>query len=617
MQRANKFKLLLWSLIGLAAAAGITRFARGLGSMTSLTDNVPWGLWIGFDVMSGVALAAGGFVVTAFYYIFKREEFHPIARPAVLTAFLGYVAVVFGLLFDLGLPWNIWHMIVFWNPHSPLFEVGWCVMLYSTVLLLEFSPVPLESTSKWASIRQMLLKARLPLVIAGISLSTLHQSSLGSLFLIMPHRVHPLWYSPMLPVLFFLSAIALGFLMVTFESLFTGFLYKRKPEPELLGKVGSILRWVLLLFLFVRFGDIVLQGKSAALSAPGWQTSWFWIEIAIAGVIPLVLLFLPRVRYTTAGQWSVALSGVTGIVLNRINVGGFAHLSRGDEFYFPAWSEVAISAGVVAVIALVFMFIVERFNVWERRPSDPADDPLHKPEFDNAGQSWLGTPSVAARTVNSLAFVIFAALGFAILAQSKVEGNGIPNIEARRARGGDTLWIDGNRDGYGVRFAHKAHILREGDSTSCVQCHHFDLPDDRGTACAECHNRMYLAAAQFHHDWHSSLQGASLGCFDCHRQGEPKSRTSAKACNECHKNIVKTSKIVIDDFGKSGYVDALHQTCIGCHQERSLSLNKEKLPQCASCHDARTIPGDFRRTLPGKRAIVPGKIDLAVKSAEK
>ena len=153
MNRVRKLKLALWALIGLAASVATARFVFGLGASTNLTDANPWGVWVGFDVMGGVALAAGGFIVTATVYIFKLENFHSVVRPAVLTAFLGYLAVAVGLLFDLGLPWNIWHMIVYWNPQSPLFEVGWCVMLYLTVLALEFFPVPAEEFPRLASIR--------------------------------------------------------------------------------------------------------------------------------------------------------------------------------------------------------------------------------------------------------------------------------------------------------------------------------------------------------------------------------------------------------------------------------------------------------------------------------
>jgi len=163
VERVGRLKLILWMLVGLAAAVATARFIFGLGAVTHLSDAMPWGLWVGFDVMCGVALAAGGFVVTASVYIFKLEKFHSIVRPAVLTAFLGYIAVVVGLLFDLGLPWNIWHLMIYWNPHSPLFEVGWCVMLYLTVLTLEFFPVPAEEFSALARVRRFLIRLRIPL----------------------------------------------------------------------------------------------------------------------------------------------------------------------------------------------------------------------------------------------------------------------------------------------------------------------------------------------------------------------------------------------------------------------------------------------------------------------
>jgi Ni/Fe-hydrogenase subunit HybB-like protein len=256
--------------------------------------------------MGGVALAAGGFIITATVYIFKLERYHTIVRSAVLTAFLGYVAVAVGLLFDLGLPWNIWHVIVFWNPHSPLFEVGWCVMLYLTVLSLEFFPVPAEEFSALARIRRFLIQWRLPLVIAGIGLSILHQSSLGSLFLIMPYRLHPLWYSPILPVIFLVSAIGLGLFTVIFESHFTAYLYRRKPETELLAGLGGAARWVLILYLLVRLGDLVLRGQIGALVGRGWQVPMFWFELALMAVVPTALLFVPAVRRSQSGQWAAA-----------------------------------------------------------------------------------------------------------------------------------------------------------------------------------------------------------------------------------------------------------------------------------------------------------------------
>ena len=331
MTRVHRLKFILWVVAGLAAAVAAARFTYGLGATTHLSDATPWGMWIGFDVMGGVALAAGGFIMTAAVYIFRLERFHEVVRPAVLTAFLGYAAVAVGLLFDLGLPWNIWHMIVFWNPHSPLFEVGWCVMLYLAVLTLEFFPVPAEEFSALARLRRALLKLRLPLVILGIGLSTLHQSSLGSLFLIMPYRLHPLWYSPLLPLLFLVSAIALGMMMVTFESHFTAYLYRRKGETEALASLGGAARWVLLLYLAIRFGDLAVRGQLGHLAAADWRVAMFWLEIGAMAIVPLILFSIPRTRGTRGGQWTAAGVGIFGVVLNRIDVGGLVHVGKPER----------------------------------------------------------------------------------------------------------------------------------------------------------------------------------------------------------------------------------------------------------------------------------------------
>lgn len=584
MERIAKLKLVLWSITGLALAVGFTRFIMGLGSVTALTDAVPWGLWIGFDVMSGVALAAGGFVITAIYYIFKREEMHHFVRPAVLTAFLGYAAVVLGLLFDLGLPWNIWHMIVFWNPHSPLFEVGWCVMIYTAVLLLEFSPIPLEETSRYAKIRNTLLKARIPLVIAGISLSTLHQSSLGSLFLIMPYRVHPLWYSPILPILFFLSAIALGFLMVTFECLVTTYFYKRERETRNAGRLLSWGRWALLLYIVVRFSDLIIRGYAADLTSPGWQTIWFWVEIALAAFIPLILMFIPRTLYSHAGQWVIASFGVFGIALNRINVGGFAQIERGAPFYLPAWSEIAISAGVVSFMALVFLWLVEHLHIWECKPKLSETDSMQPALFDRASGAWLGKAMAADITKYSLAVVIAAGIGFTLLSGDKVTAKGNEPTPVKPARGGDTLWVDGDRDSTGVAFAHQAHIEREGKE-HCAVCHHMNLPGDKNSACVNCHSDMTLQGDAFKHDWHSSPQGANIACFKCHAEGQSKRSETALKCEQCHKDMIPVgSEIKVEKYVTPSYSEAMHLLCIDCHKAHIDTLNNMNLDKCPSCH---------------------------------
>ncbi|MCG6958825.1 Ni/Fe-hydrogenase cytochrome b subunit, partial [bacterium BMS3Abin03] len=420
MNRVRNTKLVLWLITGFAAAVGLNRFIFGLGATTNLTDATPWGLWIGFDVMGGVALAAGGFVMTAIFYIMKREEFHPLVKPAVLTAFLGYLAVVFGLLFDLGLPWNIWHMIVYWNPHSPLFEVGWCVMLYSAVLLLEFSPVPLEEFSRYAKIRNFLMRFRFVFVLLGIMLSTLHQSSLGSLFLIMPFKLHPLWYSNILPIEFFISAIALGLMMVALESQVSHWLYKRKPETNLVAKLGKTVVWVLGTYFLVKFIDLTVSGKLGLIINGSWESFVFITEIMISIIIPVIIFAVPKLRNNTKAQWIGSFMVVFGMVLNRINVGGLTMLSVTGDSYTPSWMEITISLGVVSAAALVFLFAIEKFHVWDLKPQDPESLPHSAPSFDYSSHAWLGTPDVSSLTKYSLAFVISFAVGMALMPESKL-----------------------------------------------------------------------------------------------------------------------------------------------------------------------------------------------------
>jgi Ni/Fe-hydrogenase subunit HybB-like protein len=588
MSRVHRLKFILWMVTGLAAAVATARFLYGLGATTNLSDAHAWGLWIGFDVMGGVALAAGGFIITAAVYIFKLERYHAVVRPAVLTAFLGYAAVVIGLLFDLGLPWNIWHMIVFWNPRSPLFEVGWCVMLYLTVLALEFFPVPAEEFSALAKVRRVLIRFRLPLVILGIALSTLHQSSLGSLFLIMPSHLHPLWYSPLLPLLFLVSAIGLGLMMVMFESHFTAYIYRRKPETEILAGLGGAARWVLLGYLALRFSDLAARGQLGHLLGGEWQVKMFWFEIAVMAIIPCALLFIPQTRQTRTGQWIVAGMGVFGVVLNRIDVGGLVHVGRGSEFYLPAWTELAISAGVVSAAALAFLFILERFKIWEERPADPEEDPVKLPEFDKVGMTWLGVPAVASRTVFSLAFILAASVGMAALAPKPAATRGIQPEPVHRAVGGETLWIDGNRNGYGVSFPHEEMQKRLGGKESCVKCHHMNLPRDRNSGCWECHSDMYLASDASRHDWHASPAGGRVACVECHQAGQPRSAATAKACNGCHKDLIPAGATMrVRQYQAVSYVQAMHELCIGCHTQLAKQEGKPELARCTNCHKER------------------------------
>src|SRR3989338_633278 len=225
--RHTFFRLVVWAILVLGLYATILRFTKGLGYVTNLSDKTPWGLWVGFDVLCGVALAAGGFTLTAIVHIFAQKKYYPILRSTVLTAFLGYILVCTGLVYDLGRPQNMWHVLIMGNPHSVMFEVAWCVILYTTVLLIEFSPVVLERLGFHAQAR-IVHGIAIPLVLAGVLLSTLHQSSLGTLFLVVPEKLYKLWYTPYLPFMFFVSALVVGFAMVIFESYVSAYFLKKK-----------------------------------------------------------------------------------------------------------------------------------------------------------------------------------------------------------------------------------------------------------------------------------------------------------------------------------------------------------------------------------------------------
>ena len=586
MNRVQNTKLVLWLITGLAAAVALNRFIFGLGATTNLNDATPWGLWIGVDVMGGVALAAGGFVMTAIFYIMKREEFHPLVKPAVLTAFLGYLAVILGLMFDLGLPWNIWHMIIYWNPHSPLFEVGWCVMLYTAVLLLEFSPVPLEKFSRYAKIRNFLMKIRFVFVLLGIMLSTLHQSSLGSLFLIMPFKIYPLWYSSILPIQFFISAVALGLMMVAFESLISHWLYRRPPETTLVAKLGKTVVWVLGIYFIVKMVDLGINGKLGLIFSGTWESNLFIIEILISTIIPFIIFVVPRLRKKTGFQWLGSSMVVIGMVFNRVNVGGITMLGATGDSYFPSWMEITVTLGVISVAALVFLFVIEHFHVWEIQPKDPESLPETPPSFDYSSRVWLGTPDVASLTKFSLAFVISFAIGMALMPEQKILGKGIDDVKVYRASGKDTLLINGNRDNYFVEFPHKDHIKRIGED-NCKKCHHLTLPGYQENSCWECHTSMYKATAFFQHDQHTLASNAHIKCDDCHTPGMNRTAATAKNCVDCHPHydFSKFQNVSGKKYDAFSYTDAMHKLCVSCHMIKSKELkDKPNLAQCSTCH---------------------------------
>jgi Ni/Fe-hydrogenase subunit HybB-like protein len=315
---------------------------------------------------------------------------HSIIRPTILTAFLGYLLVCVALMYDLGKPYNIWHPLIMWNPHSVMFEVAYCVMLYTTVLALEFSPIVLERFNLQTPLK--LFRAILiPLVITGVILSTLHQSSLGTLYLIVPEKLHPFWYSPLLPVFFFLSAIAVGLAMTIFESSMSSKHFGLQLELPVLQELGRVLVVVLGVYGILRFEDLANRGALKLALQPGYEMYLFWLEMTLSLILPLTLLLQRRVRCSSQGLYLAAVLVVLGFITNRMNVSitGFERTS--GVHYFPKWTELAVTGMIIAGgfalfgLAVKYLPIFPREELLQERPASTASLPEVSPALDNAG----------------------------------------------------------------------------------------------------------------------------------------------------------------------------------------------------------------------------------------
>jgi Ni/Fe-hydrogenase subunit HybB-like protein len=358
------------------------RFIFGLGAVTNLDNQFPWGIWIGVDVAAGVALAAGGFTTAALGHVMHREEYAAIIRPALLTAMLGYTFVAMGVLVDLGRWYYIYHPIYMWNGNSALFEVGICVMIYLTVLYIEFLPIITERfigkvnlpgiLSKLNKIVDKVLrlldrglsKTMFIFIIAGVVLSTLHQSSLGTLMIIAGPKMHPLWQTPILPLLFLLSAIAVGFPMVIFESLLASRSLRLKSEMHILSKLGAMMAPLLGLYLAFKIGDMVIRETFVYLTEFNTASVMYTIELLFGVVIPLRMLLSKKVLKSPGLLFTAAALVVAGVLLNRINNFIVAYTPPyATESYFPSIGEISVTVGFVAILVLLYRFFVINFPV--------------------------------------------------------------------------------------------------------------------------------------------------------------------------------------------------------------------------------------------------------------
>jgi Ni/Fe-hydrogenase subunit HybB-like protein len=359
-------------LIALMAAILMVRFLFGLGAVTGLNDGYPWGIWIAVDVIIGSAFACGGFSVAMLVYIFNKGEYHPLVRPALLASLFGYTLAGAGVIFDLGRWWNVWNM--FWpgsiNPNSVMFEVAVCISLYIIVMWIEFSPVVLEKLGKDEA-RRKVGRAMFFIIALGTVLPMMHQSSLGTLLVVLGVQVHPLWQTPVLPLLYLLSAIFMGYAVVLFESCIASSAYRRKIEMHMLTPMAKIMLGILAVFIVVRIGDVVVRGALPKAFVPSVEALMFWLEMACF-IAPLILIGAESNRRNPARLFLAGILLMLGGALMRLN-GFLIGYETGDGFtYFPTLAEVLVTMGMFSVEVLGYIIITRRFPVLPREESGVA-----------------------------------------------------------------------------------------------------------------------------------------------------------------------------------------------------------------------------------------------------
>ncbi|HPF71852.1 MAG TPA: Ni/Fe-hydrogenase cytochrome b subunit [Candidatus Krumholzibacteria bacterium] len=357
--------LMLFAVLGIGLT--IWRFMVGLGPSTGLSDGYPWGIWIAFDVVTGTALGCGGYAIAFLVYVANRGRYHALVRPALLTSALGYTIAALAIVIDVGRPWFIWRIPVsvgHWNLNSALLEVALCVMTYVLVLWIELSPAFLEKSKNAAaaSLARFLDRIMVFIVALGLLLPTMHQSSLGSVIMLAGPRLHPLWQTQWLPLLFLISCIAMGYAIVVIESTLSSRAFGRAREDRMLATLSRTIAFVLLAYVALRLGAVVAGGKAPLLLGAGAMSVLFWLEIALFAVPALVLLARGD-AIRIGDMYRMALTVLVAGALYRFDAYLVAFSPSAGWSYFPSVPELLMTVGLVALEILVFIAIVRKFPI--------------------------------------------------------------------------------------------------------------------------------------------------------------------------------------------------------------------------------------------------------------
>jgi len=555
--RLTPWPVLVALLLVVAAVIVAIRFSFGLGSVTNLSDETPWGIWVGFDILAGIGLAAGGFIMAATVYVFGLERFRPLVRMSILTALIGYLLFITGLILEIGRPWNIWRCIVNHNFHSPLYEIAWCVMLYTTVLLLEFSQVVWERLG-WRRVQHALHRVLIPLVIAGALLSTLHQSTLGTLFTIVPHKLHPLWYSPILPVHFFISCLAAGLAMICFEGFLSWRFLGHRPRMDLLPNLARVMALILVVYFVFRCEDLAVRHSLIEAFRPGMPAFLFWLENLFFVFVPVTVVLRSSGRMTTRRLFLASFSTVLGFIMHRFNVAVSGMQLIHPTGYFPTWQELLISMALIALGFVAAGLAIHFLPVTRPGGADASAGsrgayrlPWSSPSTGPSAPS----PTPRKATVDGprlLAILLACTLA--------------PPATAAEISLPDRVTIGALIHIYeGVEFDHPLHVEVEGE---CTGCHH--KPFGTPVPCATCHDDPPAPSA-FVHEVHWEVEA----CTGCHQ----KRATGDLRCISCHP--VEPDPARFEVIGLKG---AYHGLCLRCHGEAGSDAS------CGLCHPERRPP---------------------------
>ncbi|MBF0268389.1 MAG: Ni/Fe-hydrogenase cytochrome b subunit [Alphaproteobacteria bacterium] len=366
--------LVLMVLILLAAFFGAQRFLFGFNSVANINDGFPWGIWIAWDVVIGTGLACGGFALALLVYIANQNQYHPLMRPALLASVFGYTLGGVSVIFDLGRYWNFWHILfpTYQQYGSVMVEVALCVAAYIIVLWIEFSPVLAEKFG-WTGVKKFTGKWMFLFIALGVLLPTMHQSSLGSLLIVYGQQIHPLWQTMLLPLLFLLSAVAMGYAVVVFEACVSTAGFKRKIDHELplIASLSKIMAWLLVAFIVIRLGDIVARGAFGAMFTSGVKSFMFWVEMTLYA-LPVAMLLSPSVKRDARIYFLAACSMLLAAVLYRIDAYLVGYETGPGWNYFPAVPEIMITIGIVAFEILGYIVFVRFFPVLPGHGPDKA-----------------------------------------------------------------------------------------------------------------------------------------------------------------------------------------------------------------------------------------------------